>query len=188
MYISKQYLNELSQKKILTEDKLFIRDHALIKRDNFDIFLSYSYHDKEFAIKLVQLLEQHGFSVYIDLNDTSLDRNTVNGITAKKLAAKMDKCRSLIYLYSKASSVSKWCPWELGYVSGKKNFRCAKIPLVQNKGDLTYDKQEYLEIYPTIDFVKSSGSNGFLFWINETDVKYIELKKWINGGNPVLHG
>lgn len=187
MYISKQYLNELTQKKILNEDKLFIKDHATKIRENYDIFLSYSYHDKEFAIKLVQLLEKHGFSVYIDLNDNSFDRNNVNGTTAKILAKKMDKCKSLIYLYSRASSVSKWCPWELGYVSGKKNFRCAKIPLVQNNNDQNYDKQEYLEIYPTIDLAKPQNSNEFTLWVNETNEKYIELIKWINGENPVFH-
>lgn len=187
MFISKQYLNELTQKKILKEDKLFINDHAKKIRDNYDVFLSYSIHDKEFAIKLVQLLENHGFFVYIDLNDNSLDRNNVNGTTAKKLAEKMDKCKSLIYLYSKASSVSKWCPWELGYVSGKKNFRCAKIPLVLNNNDQNYEKQEYLEIYPTIVLAKPTNGDELMLWAKDANQKYITLVKWINGENPMLN-
>lgn len=187
MLISKQFLNEQTQKKILQENSVFIKDHIKKVRDEYDIFLSYSYHDKEYALKLCQLLEINGFSVYIDLNDNSLDRNNVNGDTAKKIANKMDKCKSLIYLYSKASSISKWCPWELGYVSGKKNFRCAKVPLVQNSVDKNYEKQEYLEMYPMIDYEKEKNSSSYFFWVNDSENKYIKLKEWINGKNPFVH-
>jgi hypothetical protein len=185
--ISKQFLNELVQKKIIDESIVFSKDHKRQTQNEYDIFLSYSYHDKAYALKLTKLFERSGFSVYIDLNDNSIDRNSVSGDTAKKIASIMDKCKSLIYLYSKASSISKWCPWELGYVSGKKNFRCAKIPLVQFSNDTRYDKQEYLEMYPTIDYEKAKNSTESFFWVNESENKYVKLKEWINGKNPYIH-
>ena len=186
MVLSKQYLNELVQKKIIQEGFQYFSKRTKEERDTYDIFFSYSYNDKDYALVIVQMLEQCGYSVYIDLKDSELDRNNVGIETVKKIAQSMDKCRGLLYLYSKASSVSRWCPWELGYVSGKKSFRCAKMPLIQNQKD-TYEKQEYLEIYPTIEYAQISGTDKYEFWVFESANKYTILKKWINGEEPQIH-
>ncbi len=183
MILSKQYLNELTQKKALDESVVYFSKRKKEEREDYDIFFSYSYNDKEFALTIVQLLEKCGYNVYIDLKDNELDRNNVGIETVKKIAQSMDKCRGLLYLYSKASSVSRWCPWELGYVSGKKSFRCAKLPLIQSSKD-TYEKQEYLEIYPTIEYAKVSGTEKNEFWVYESAKKYTTLRKWINGEEP----
>jgi len=77
--------------------------------------------------------------------------------------------------------VSKWCPWELGYFSGKKKFRCASLPL-NDAAESDFPNQEYLQIYPYVDFKKSNQSQDYEVWINDPETKKsITLHKWING-------
>ncbi len=179
MYLSKSYLNELVQKKSL-DAKIRLAD-SLIKKQ-YDIFLSYSLHDLSFAKKIFNLLIKKGFSVYADFIDPSFSRQNVNKKTAKKLSKMISKCKSLIYIHSKSAAVSKWCPWEIGLASGLKNFRCAIMPLVEEL-DSEFERQEYLLLYPIIDYNKDH--NGiYMFWSNDNN-KYNTLSDWIiTGKNP----
>lgn len=65
------------------------------------------------GLKLI--LEDLGYSVYVDWNDNQLDPNNVTPETAKMLRERMKQCKSLIYAFSENASSSKWMPWELGY-------------------------------------------------------------------------
>ena len=186
--LSKKYLNELAQKKHLNTDHI-VSDksfNSVEKGDKYDIFLSYSFTDKRFALIIYALLIESGFSVYIDIKDDVLDRNNVNKKTAQRLASEMNRCRSLLYVHTPSSKVSKWCPWELGYMSGKTNFRCAVIPLINDQEK--YQEQEYLKLYPVVDYQTESKTKKFTFWANIfSEDKYIELNEFINGKNPYKH-
>ena len=183
MILSKQFLNER------VKDSL---RHAIFeskgegKLPEYDVFISYSWNDKKYAEKVVTLLNECGYSAYIDYNDLRLDRSNVSEETAKKLLDAMRKCKGLLYLYSPSSSVSKWCPWEVGVFSGIKNFRCANLPLVEKQND-EYKNQEYLELYPYIEYDKIQGSNKDEFWVCEDNTSYTTLRNWINGGKPTVH-
>jgi hypothetical protein len=66
----------------------------------------------------------------------------------------MNHCRFLLFATTKASSSSKWMPWELGYFDGLRRDRVGIIPVVRSVGD-TFKGQEYLGLYPDwqlIDF------------------------------------
>ena len=115
MILTKQFLNEKFPTRVLDESLKFCRAKEL---DSYDVFVSYSWHDRAFAYKVVKLLENCRYTVYIDYNDLKLDRSNVSEDTAKRLVEKMKKCKGLLYLYSPSSSVSKWCPWEVGVFSG----------------------------------------------------------------------
>jgi hypothetical protein len=188
MILSKQFLNEQVQKRNLQEnfryDRLFYEKRQEL--DQYDVFVSYSWNDRSYADKIVQLLEQCGYTVYIDYNDKRLDRNNVSEETAKRIINEMKKCKGLLYLYSPSSSVSKWCPWEVGVFSGMKSFRCANLPLTQNRGD-DFKKQEYLEIYPYVDYEATQDHSRYDFWVCESDSKYTTLKSWLNGGSLKQH-
>ena len=183
MILSKQFLNEQVQKRKLQENfqygSIFYKKRQEL--DQYDVFVSYSWNDITYADKIVQLLERCGYTVYIDYNDKRLDRNNVSEETAKLIIGEMKKCKGLLYLYSPSSSVSKWCPWEVGVFSGMKSFRCANLPLTQNSGD-DFKKQEYLEIYPYIDYELIQNQNRYDFWVCESNSKYTSLRNWINGG------
>lgn len=135
---------------------------------------------------MVNLLEKHDFTVYIDLRDNNLSRYNVDRETAERISKVMNRCKCLVYLHTASAKVSKWCPWELGYMSGKTNFRCATILLTEDKED--FPRQEYLEIYPYLDYELIQNRNEYAFWVCELDTdKYINLKQFIEGKNPYKH-
>lgn len=183
MLLTKSFLNEQVQKRIIREN--FVLEKRQVK-DEYDVFISYSWHDRFFADKIVQLLEQCRYSVYIDYNDTRLDRSNVSEATAQKLIQAMKKCKGLLFLYSPSSSVSKWCPWEVGVFSGIKNFRCANLPLLDRAGE-NFKNQEYLEIYPYVDYAPVKNTRENEFWIREDDTTYTTLRAWLNGTKPTKH-
>jgi len=188
--ISKKYLNELVDKRIISSS-FRMNESNRIDNDTkkYQIFFSYSYPDKEYAIKLVNLLEKCGFSVYIDLRDPALSRaKETDRQTIERIAKIMNRCKSLIYMHTASAKTSKWCPWELGYVSGRTNFRCATILLVNDTED--FPRQEYLEAYPYLDYAKCSNSDKYTFWVNDLDNKnlYVALEDFIEQGkNPYKH-
>lgn len=187
MLLSKKYLNEQVQQKTINESTVFL-DSKRTTLNAYDIFFSYSFNDKHFALLIVQLLEKQGFTVYIDLDDDRLKRDNVSRKTVERIANIMDKCKSLIYLHSKSSKVSKWCPWELGYMSGKKNFRCATIPLVDDNE--MYEHQEYLKIYPYVEWNTITGKpKEYIFSVHEVTNWniYTTLKHYVNGQQPTEH-
>lgn len=156
---------------------------------SYDIFLSHSYLDKESVYTIVELFQNAGYSVYVDwMVDTQLDRNEVTPATAKALQNRMDTCHGLAYISTSNISYSKWCPWELGYMDGNKNGRCAILPVLDREAD-GFSGQEYLGIYPYIDYAKMRNSEKYEFWVNDpTDPKkYISLREWLAGKNPCYH-
>ncbi len=188
MILSKQFLDEQVQKRVLNENFYYgIYSHGKrTERAQYDVFVSYSWNDRSYADKVVQLLERNGYSVYIDYNDNRLDRNNVTEETAKRIIIEMKKCKCLLYLYSPNSSVSKWCPWEVGVFSGMKSFRCANLPLIHKNGE-DFKKQEYLEIYPYVDYALIEDKSRHEFWVCESDSKYTSLREWIDGGSLKEH-
>lgn len=171
--------------------KTFARDSLFESRkeiEEYDAFISYSWKDKIFASKVAYLLEDLGYSVYIDLKDASLSRDKVTLKTVKRIATMMDKCKSLIYLHSPSATVSKWCPWELGYVSGRRNFKCVYLPLLEHSNQ-DFKNQEYLRIYPVGEYAENASTKKFDLWVvNQSNAKeYTTLKRWINGGKLIKH-
>lgn len=186
MILTKKYLNELTQQRVIHDSVKFSKS-SQDNQTSFDVFVSYSFSDKAYAIKVVNLLIKAGYKVYIDLFDSNLSRDKVSKETARRIAIQMDKCKGLLYLHSKSASVSKWCPWELGYFSGKKNFRCASLPLKEYEND-SFPNQEFLELYPYTDYVNEKDTGKGEFWINERETgKYTSLKSWLNGAKLVKH-
>lgn len=184
--ISKRLLNELCNQKYIRESFSINDSNRVDSSDRqYDIFLSYCFSDKDYAIKIVNLFEKHGYAVYIDLRDPKLSRSKVDRKTVERISAIMNRCKSLVYVHTASATMSKWCPWELGYMSGKKNFRCATILLTEDKEE--FPRQEYLDIYPYIDFEKDTKGN-YQFWANDLDSEaYVTFKDYIEGIDPYIH-
>lgn len=127
-----------------------------------------------------------GYSVYIDwLENQQLDRSDVNTQTALTLRQRMGKSKGLAYLATTNVVNSKWCPWELGYFDGKKNGRCCILPIMDCSN---FEGQEYLGIYPYIDYEKVKDGDKYEFWVNSpTESKYVSLRDWLEGNNPSSH-
>lgn len=113
--IKKSLNNYVSSKKMLKE----VLEFSTLK--TYDVFLSHSFLDATEIDALSQGIEEMGFSVYIDWKESpELDRSNVTSKTARELRVKMDACRCLLYVATDNITNSKWCPWELGYLDGKK--------------------------------------------------------------------
>ena len=141
--------------------------------ESYDIFMSHSYLDAEDILRIKQIIEKIGFTLYVDwVDDKQLDRSNVNKKTACIIKLRMGNCKSLFYVDSPNAPKSKWMPWKLGYFDGLKN-RVAILPIVEKDND-KFKGQEYLDLYPYID------KTGTTLWVNEGG-KYINLRDWLNG-------
>jgi hypothetical protein len=139
--------------KLLNESRAAAKD-----TDVFDVFLSHSILDAELIAGAKDLLEQQGFTVYVDwIDDPQLNRSAVSKETAATLRRRMRQSRSLIYVATDSAAASKWMPWELGYFDGFRPGQVAVMPLLDNDGD-SFPKQEYLELYPIVR--KDTYKNG----------------------------
>lgn len=159
------------------------------KKNAFDIFLSHSSLDRNEVLNLVQLFNKSGYSVYVDwLYDEQLDRNNVTPSTAQMLRLRMKQRRGLSYLDTENASQSKWCPWELGYFDGKSgNSRCCILPVLSSATS-TYHGQEYLGLYPYLEYEKYQNSDKYDFWVYEQSTsKYVRLDLWLTGQEPYMH-
>ncbi|MFJ7007931.1 toll/interleukin-1 receptor domain-containing protein [Pseudomonas putida] len=117
----------------------------------FDVFLSHSINDAELVLGVKVLLEEMGKKVYVDwVDDPELDRSQVNKLTAERLRGRMKQSDTLLYIATENATNSKWMPWELGYFDGHKPGKVAILPVVE-KDNQTFEGQEYLGLYPTVD-------------------------------------
>ena len=154
------------------------------KRNSFDIFLSHSSKDKQLILGVKQLIEDSGYSVYIDwVDDPQLDRANVNAQTADILRTRMKQSKFLVYVDSNNATTSKWMPWELGYFDGYKPNKIGILPIRQ-KSEGSYIGQEYLDLYPQIEKnnlnalheFKYAEINGSLFAIYFTKGSGVSLR------------
>lgn len=155
------------------------RNFSASTTSNFDIFLSHSFLDRDEVLGLYKELTNRGFSVYVDwIVDPQLDRNNVTKDSAELIRLRMNSSKALLLAISHNASVSKWMPWELGYVDGKTGF-CAVSPISKDNADRSsYQGAEYLSLYPYLD--KDTDRVGKeQLWVNERDGAYINLQQWI---------
>lgn len=147
---------------------------AVSKGDRFDVFLSHSISDAEIVRGTKKLLEERGFSVYVDwIDDPQLDRSNVSLETAQSLRERLRQCASLLYLATSNAPQSKWMPWELGY-SDALHGKVGILPIVDQSGETTFKGQEYLALYPYVD---EAGASMF---INYSPGRYNKIRDWIS--------
>lgn len=170
-------------RNLLTEE---INEQKSVQNDKkiYDIFLSHSSSDSELVIGLKLIIEDLGYSVYIDwIEDPKLNRAQVTKETALVLKSRMAQCKSLIYAFSENASNSKWMPWELGYFDGIKG-TAAVLPIsTTSKSD--FHGAEYLGIYYYIQVATNSNTNNTALWVHEKHNKYMLFDFWLKGSQPI---
>jgi hypothetical protein len=98
----------------------------------FDIFLSHSYLDEELILGTTEHLEGMGYVVYVDWKqDTQLNRDKVTKESAETVRGRIIQSKSLFFATTESAKDSRWMPWELGYMDGKKG-KSAILPVAQN--------------------------------------------------------
>ena len=97
----------------------------------------------------------------------------------------MNGSKGLSYVATGNAVNSKWCPWELGYFDGKKNGRCCILPIMESQ---IFQGQEYLGLYPYMQYAQVSGEDRNEFWIyNQGTDEYVILRSWLDGSEPYRH-
>ena len=185
MFFTKSRLKNYSLSETIVQNSL----NFTSLDTTFDIFLSHSYDDKEYIAELKRILEKYGYSVYVDwiTDGTTLCRHNVSKETAELIRIRMRHSKSMIFATSSNSPNSKWMPWELGCFDGLKNSKIAILPITENAND-NFKGQEYLTLYPYITEEQISGKDTKTLWINETNTKYVNFRKWLNEDKkPYIH-
>lgn len=142
----------------------------------FDIFLSHSYLDKDVINGLYNILTGLHFKVYVDwIIDPQLDRSNVTETTARLIRSRMYMSRSLLYCISAGAIMSKWMPWELGYVDGNTNHKCAVMPVAKDYSEV-FNRSEYLKLYP---FITKEDYGGGLVVRNDEYSVIDNLNDWV---------
>ena len=153
----------------------------------FDIFLSHSYNDAHLTLArllgLKSILGAFNYSVYVDwIIDRQLDRETVTAQTAHCLRCRMDNSKCLLFTTSQNSQYSRWMPWELGYKDGNTAKdgvvgMVAILPIAQYQGQAGFEGQEYLGIYPYVDYGNNTQGEQHL-WVNQNG-QSVRFDIWI---------
>jgi hypothetical protein len=181
IYTSNQLKNIASQGSRLFESKLFSIQNK--DKEYFDIFLSHSFLDKEEVKGLYIELTNLGYNVYVDwIVDPQLDRNNVTKESAELIRKRMKSSRSLLLAISTNAEMSKWMPWELGYVDGHTS-KCAIIPVSRESyAPKVFLGREYLKLYPFIKKVALKNQVIEKLWVIEDQYTYSSFENWHKTG------
>lgn len=146
------------------------------KRKN--VFLSHKVEDQDLIIKLGEMLEAYGLSVYIDWrDDQELDRSNVGKATAIRLRSRMKACDCLLYVATENARASKWMPWELGFKDGHDG-HVAVLNVAEKDGK--FQNQEYISMYPKVHFdISQIGYNIANIYIDDGSGKPFSIKQWV---------
>ena len=170
---------EIRKSFLKTADQIIVESASAFKSyKSYDVFLSHSIRDAEIILGIKGILEDLGYSVYVDwIDDLGLDRKKVSKETAKKLKERMNASKSLLFVTTENADNSKWMPWECGYFDGIKG-KVAIVPVKKISLSNNYDGQEYLGLYPYINKQESTGGHDMLWvWLNSKN--YVSFDDWV---------
>jgi|WetSurMetagenome_2_1015567.scaffolds.fasta_scaffold01477_10 hypothetical protein len=163
--------NHLNKRKISLTS--ILNSFKTLKYSEYDIFLSHRYKDRKFIEVIFIELSIRGYSVYVDwICNENLSRKDINRETAQAIRDKIEQSKCLIYVTTEEKNVSKWMPWECGYMDAfSKNV--AILPITDS-GQNTFKGEEFLSLYP---LVKKDSENNLIIELNPS--KSILFDDWI---------
>ncbi len=156
------------------------------------VFLSHNHDDVNELRGIIGLLKKIGVNTYIDIMDNKLP-SQASSDTALRIKEVIDFCNKFIFIATNNAIESYWCNWELG-IGDTYKFpnHIAILPIKdQDSLDSYYKGNEYLQIYPSIDY--ENGNNKFVstneliapgYYFckprNKEGIRYITpLKQWL---------
>jgi hypothetical protein len=154
--IQKSFINDS-----LNESKTFSASSAYSVKPT--VFLSHKHDDIEDEEELkgfVEILDDLNVKIYIDSMDNKMPKET-SGDTAKRIKDIIKYCDKFILMATENAIESYWCNWELGIGDVHKYIRHIALLPIKDKGkyDFQYKGNEYLQIYPVIDY--EDGTNYY---------------------------
>lgn len=164
------------------------------------VFLSHKHDDLKDLQGFMGKLQELGAKVYIDSMDNKMPDQT-SGDTAIRIKEVIKYCNKFILLATEKAIESYWCNWELGIGDTHKFIEHIAILPMKERGlnDLQYKGNEYLQIYPRIDYEDGTNhyrNNGGIIPqgyyvskpINKEGIRYITLlTDWLNQKYTSVH-
>lgn len=141
------------------------------KKDKTVVFLSHKHDESESLKQTVRLLKSCNVDVYIDWMDEEMPKKTC-AKTAERLKEKIKDCDRFILIGTEEAINSRWCNWELGQgdIHKYEEYEISILPIKKEYED--YSGNEYIELYPTIQFENGStkyvfkdNNEGFIFYV-----------------------
>jgi hypothetical protein len=158
-------LRKFTAKLTLNEQRMLKSAAASRTAKRKDTFLSHSSKDAEYLPGVITLLEDHGASVYCDLDDDRMPENP-NPETAAIIKQQIKSSDRLVVFVTTNSKDSKWVPWELGIGDSELNpDNVALLPTATTSGDQAWARQEYLGLYRHIVWGTMKGVNGSIWMV-----------------------
>ena len=121
-----------------------------------NIFLSHSQSDLRPAVHAIDILEQHGANVYMDVRDAEIASSSSDREIAMRLRRAIQQTRRLAVLVTENTSTSRWIPWEMGVadgISGPEKVAVFPFRRDSNAASL-WAEQEYFELYARVESVR----------------------------------
>lgn len=177
----------------LTKVKSFNSRNAIDSKTT--VFLSHKHNDLQEideVVGIIELLDNFNVNVYIDSIDNKMPNQT-SGETAARIKEVIRYCDKFVLLATAKSIESFWCNWELGIGDVHKFKKNIALLPIKEKGeyDFQYKGNEYMQIYPHIDYRDGTTqyrNNGGIIEkgyyvvdpINKEGITYITpLKDWL---------
>jgi hypothetical protein len=144
-------INESFVNESLREVKMFSQTKPYSNSNT--VFLSHKHSDLKDLQGVMGLLKEYGVKVYIDSMDNKMPKET-SGETAKRIKDVIKFSKKFILLATEKAIESYWCNWELGFGDTHKFIDNIAILPMKETGtyDHNYKGNEYLQIYPRIDY------------------------------------
>ena len=181
--ITKSFVN-----KSLHEVKMFKQTKPYSNSNT--VFLSHAHSDLKDLQGVIGLLKEYGVAVYIDRMDNKIPKETSEE-TAKRIKDVIKFSKKFILLATEKAIETYWCNWELGFGDTHKFIDNIAILPMKETGtyDHNYKGNEFLQIYPQIDYNKAfTNIHGHFFKegyyvkkpANKEGTAYIkELSEWL---------
>jgi len=157
------------------------------------VFISHKHSDlkdQEEVKGILEIFEDLGAKVYIDSMDNKMPDET-SGETALRIKEVIKFTKKFVLVATEKAIESYWCNWELGIGDTHKYIENIAIIPIKEKGerDSHYMGNEYLQIYPIIEYNKAFTNiygHHFIegYYVckpkNKEGVRYITLlKEWL---------
>lgn len=144
------------------------------------VFLSHKHDERAKLEGAISFLKQFGVDIYVDWLDEGMPKTT-SGTTAVRIKDKIRQNHKFILLATEAAINSKWCNWELGLGDAAKYVNNIAIFPVKNDY-VDFTGNEYLQIYPYIEYL---GSGGYIKNLYKSSGAYVVFPS-VNGNDKIV--
>ncbi|MBI2839276.1 MAG: toll/interleukin-1 receptor domain-containing protein [Acidobacteria bacterium] len=158
-----------------------IRKSASVLSESSDLFLAHSSQDKGDVLNgAIKTLQDGGARVYADFLDP-----VANALSPPDFGNFFDQAirdtRRLVVLLTEKTATSRWVPWELGLAHGVHEVnRAAVWPINDTGADEIWARQEFLLVYPSIEWVRFKGNDQYQWAVRvPSNGEYWSLEQWL---------